>query len=102
LVPAVFGVFKYSEGQTELSIAGFVVGIAWALLTYLLLKTKKAAIVWVMTLLVALVSVVAGGWIFSKEKIVLLDVFMLAIGAILPVYFIFYLKKLHQTKPDQI
>lgn len=102
LIPVVFGVLKYSEGQSELSIAGFLVGIAWAGLTYLLLKTKNGAVAWVMTLMVALVSVVAGSWILSKEKIVFLDLFMLAIGTILPVYFIFYLKKLQRTKPEQI
>lgn len=102
LIPIVFGLFKYSEGQSELSIAGFVAGTVWALLTYLLQKTKHGAIAWVMTLFVVLLSVVAGSWIFSKEKIVFLDLFMLAIVAILPVYFIFYLKNLHNSKPDQI
>lgn len=102
LIPIVFGVFKYSEGQSELSIAGFVVGIVWALLTYLLLKTEKASIVWAMVLMVVLVSVVAGFWIFTQEKIVYLDFLMLAIGAILPLYFTFYLRKLHRQKPEQI
>ncbi len=99
LVPIVFGALKYYEGQVDMAYPGIALGFLWAFLTYLLQRTVKNAVLVLMITIVILVFFGFGYRLFLQETYRALDALILIVGTLLPLYFLFYLKKLNQTKP---
>lgn len=100
LIPIIFGVMKYAEGQLNMTFLGLGIGFFWLILTYTLFKTKKLIIVFLQILMIIFVFLGLCYRLFFHEVFHVIDMVMLVIGTILPVYFLLYLKKLIQTKPD--
>jgi hypothetical protein len=101
-LPIVFGVMKYAEGQLNMTFLGLGIGIIWLILTYTLYKTKKPIIVFIQVLVIIFVFLGLCYRLLFQEVFHLMDMVMLLIGTILPFYFLLYLKKLLQTKPDSL
>lgn len=100
LMPVIYGFLKYGEGELNQTYLGVGIGIIWFLLGLILNKTHKLIVLIPMFVLLLSVSVVIGTKIFSNESFKILDLVMLLIGTLLPVYFLFLLKKLIQQKTD--
>jgi hypothetical protein len=102
LIPIIFGIMKYAEGQLNMTFIGLGIGITWLILTYALFKTKKLIIVLLQILLIIFVFLGICYRLLFQEVFHLIDMVMLVIGTVLPFYFLLYLKKLIQTKPDSL
>lgn len=99
IVPIVFGALKYSEGQLDMTYIGVASGFLWAFLTYLLQRTGKSAVLVLMITIVIFVFFGFGYRLLLQETFRAFDALILIVGTLLPLYFLFYLKKLNQTKP---
>ena len=100
LIPIVFGVMKYAEGQINMTYLGVGLGLAWLVLSFLLLKTEKLIVLFLQIILLILVFIILGNRLFTQEIILVTDVLMLVIGTMVLLYLLIYLKKLIQTKPE--
>lgn len=94
IVPLVFGALKFSEGQLDMCYLGFGTGFLWAFLTFLLQKSGKVAFLFFMIFIVVSVFFGFGYRLFLQEIFRAFDVLILIVGTLLPLYFLFYLKKL--------
>jgi len=99
-LPVVYGFLKYAEGQLYLTFIGIGLGLLWFLLSFLLYKTQKIVVIIPLLILLFSVSLAVGSKIISSTPFRFLDLMMLIIGTLLPVYLLLLLKKLIQTKPD--
>lgn len=99
-IPIIFGVMKYAEGQMNKTYLGVGLGLAWAILTFILLKTNKLIVLFLQVLMVLLVFVLLGYQLLNQLFFQGTDILILVIGTLILLYFLFYLKKLIQTKPD--
>lgn len=102
LIPIVFGIMKYAEGQLNMTFIGLGIGFLWLILTYTLFKTKKLIVVFFQVFLIVCVFLglsyrLVIQIIFQKS-----DLLMLVIGTFLSLYLLLYLRKLIQTKPDTL
>ena len=102
IIPIIFGVMKYAEGHLAMTYLGVGLGLTWMLLTFILFKTEKLAIIFIQVIMVISAFVILGNHVLGKEIFPLTDVFVLLIGTLLLLYFLFYLKKLIQTKPAEL
>lgn len=98
IVPIVFGALKYSEGKLDMAYLGVGAGFLWALLSYLLQRTGKSAVHVLMITIVIFVFFGFGYRLLLQETFRAFDALILIVGTLLPLYFLFYLKKLNQTK----
>ena len=101
-IPIIFGIMKYAEGQLNMTYMGVGLGLTWLVLTFVLLKTKKLIFLFGQVILLILVSIIIGYRLFSQKYIETTDVVVWVTGTLLLLYFLFYLKKLIQTKPDEL
>ena len=102
LLPVVYGVLKYSEGQINQAFLGIGVGAIW-FLGVTLFKRNKKPVVFILLLGILIFSVViAGLQLFTRDHLNVLDVVMFVIGLLLPTYFLFYAKKLTSDKPGDL
>ena len=101
-IPIIFGIMKYAEGQLNMTYMGVGLGLTWLILTFILLKTKKLIFLFGQVVLLILVSIIIGYRLFSQKYIETTDVVVWVTGTLLLLYFLFYLKKLIQTKPDEL
>ena len=102
LIPLIFGVIKYAEGKINITIPAIVISSVWIVLTFLLLRTKKIQILILqfVILLFAILSIAYS--LIIQEVFHRVDMFMLVIGSLITIYMMLYLKKLIQTKPDDL
>ena len=99
-LPVVFGLLKYAEGQLYLTFIGVGIGLLWFLLSFLLNKTQKIILFIPLFLLLFSISLAVGAKIFSSTPFRFMDMVMLLVGTLLPVYLLLLLKKLMTTNPD--
>lgn len=102
LIPIIFGALKYSEGQLNMTYIGAGLGIIWAILTFLLLKTEKMFIANIQIVLILLALFGIGYSILLQNTFQVTDLFVLVIGTMLALYFLLYLKHLFRSKPSQL
>jgi hypothetical protein len=93
---------KYAEGQLNLTILGLGLGLTWLILTFALLKTEKLIFLFLQVILLVLVFFILGYRILSQKYLQSTDVLVWVAGSMILLYFLFYLKKLIQTKPDEL
>lgn len=101
LIPIIFGALKYSEGQLNMTYIGAGLGIIWAILTFLLLKTERMLIANIQILLILLALFGIGYSILLQDTFRIVDLIVLVIGTMLALYFLLYLKRLFRSKPSQ-
>jgi hypothetical protein len=101
-IPTVFGVLKYAEGQLNMTFLGVGLGFIWLILTYVLLKTRKLNVLYLQVCLLGFVFLGLVYRLFLQKPFHIADMAILVIGTLLPFYFLLYLMKLIQTKPDSL
>lgn len=101
-LPIIFGLMKYAEGQLNMAFLCVGVGFIWLILTFLLYKTKKIFIANLQIFLLILVFVGLGYRLSIQDVFKVTDMIILVIGTSLILYFLFYLGKLIQAKPDPL
>lgn len=94
LIPFIYGIMKYAEGNLNQTILGITAGIAWFSLSLLLSKTRKLIFNTLLILLLVIVIVVTGLRVFAIDSHRFMDLVMLLIGFLLSAYFLLYLRKL--------
>jgi hypothetical protein len=99
-LPVVFGFLKYAEGQLYSTVIGIGLGLLWFLLSFLLNKTQKIVLFIPLFLLLFSIVVAVSAKILVAVPFRFMDMVMLIIGTLLPVYLLFILKKMMQTKPE--
>jgi len=102
LLPVIYGFLKYAEGYIDQTILGLSVGIVWFLLILLLKKTEKLVILLPLFGILVFVGVSVGFKIAANHPVLILDFVVLIIGMLLTVYFLIFLMKLMQNKPENI
>ena len=99
LLPVVYGVLKYSEGQIDQAILGIGIGAIW-FLGVTLFKTSKKVVFFILLLVLLILSgALTGLKLIGQDHLKVLDIIMFVIGLLLPAYFLFYAKKLTVNKP---
>lgn len=102
LLPVVYAILKYSEGNYEQMIWGLVIGAAWFLLVTLF-KRSKRTVFFILLLLVLIISGIAAGLkLFAQNHVLVADIIIFLVGVLLPAYFLFYAKKLADDKPEEL
>lgn len=101
-IPIIFGVLKYAEGELKMTYLGVGLGLMWMIFTFILLKTKKLIVLFLQVIMVILVFIILGKRLLSQEVYQIADIFVLVVGTMLLLYFLFYLKKLILTKPGEL
>jgi len=99
-LPVVFGFLKYAEGQVYLTFIGIGLGLLWFLLSFILNKTQKTVLFIPLFLLLFSIVAAVASKIIATNPFRFMDMVMLLIGTLLPVYLLFILKKMMQTKPE--
>ena len=102
IIPIIFGVMKYADGKINLSVFALIIGSVWLLLTYLLLRTRRILIL-VLQMNMLILTIIGIGYSLIKQEVFhRTDFVMLVIGSMVSLYLMLYLKKLIQTKPDEL
>ncbi|MDP2890616.1 MAG: hypothetical protein Q8P34_16840 [Bacteroidota bacterium] len=101
LIPIIFGALKYSEDQLNMTYIGAGIGIVWAILTFLLLKTERMLIANIQIILLILALFIIGYRLLLQPTVQVTDLITLVIGTLLSLYFLLYLKQLIKSKPGQ-
>ena len=102
LIPLIFGVMKYAEGKINMTIPSIIVSSVWMLLTFLLWRTKRILIL-ILQFVVLLFTIFSIAYsLINQEVFHKVDAIMLVIGSLITIYMMLYLKKLIQTKPDDL
>lgn len=94
LVPFIYGILKYAEGNLNQTILGTTAGIAWFSLSLLLNKTRKLIFNALLIFLLVIVTFFTGMRVFAIDSHRFMDLVMLLIGFLLSAYFLLYLRKL--------
>jgi len=94
LLPVIYGILKYAEGNSAHTILGLFIGATWFTFSILLSRTRKSIFFLFLFLLLLLVAITIGSHIFSAGQIQSLDLTILVIGLFLSAYLLEYLKKL--------
>ena len=102
VIPIIYGIIKYAEGQQIMTYLGVGVGLAWLIITFILFKTKKLIVLFLQLIMIILVFFILGYWLLSQRYFQKTDMLVLVIGTIVLLYLLFYLKKLIQTKPEEL
>ena len=102
LIPIIFAALKYSEGQLNMTFMGAGIGIIWAILTFILLKTEKMVVANIQIFLLIFALFGIGYQILIQNTVQVTDLLILVIGTLLSLYFLLYLKQLIKSKPGQL
>lgn len=94
LIPFIYGIMKYAEGNLNQTILGTTAGIAWFSLSLLLNKTRKLIFNTILIILLLVITFSIGIRTFSVDSHRFMDLVMLLIGFLLSAYFLLYLRKL--------
>jgi hypothetical protein len=97
-LPLIFGFLKYAEGKQYFTFIGAGTGIIWFLLSFLLNRTHKKVIFIPLFLIIFTISIAIGRYLTSNSTFHFLDLVMLLIGTLLPVYLLLLLGRLIQSK----
>ena len=100
LVPLVYALLKYGEGEMNLTYTGIATGLIWFLFSFLLNRTRNVVLFIPLFILLLSISLVIGVKIFFSNSFRYLDLVMLLIGTMLPFYLLLLLRKLILTKPE--
>jgi hypothetical protein len=98
LIPIIYGIMQYAEGNLNQTILGIAVGVVWLSLSLLLNKTRKLIFNTILILILVIITFSAGNRVFAVDSHRFMDLFMLLVGFLLSAYFLLYLRKLIQTK----
>ena len=101
LLPIIFGVLKYAEGQTNMTFLGVGLSFIWLILSYLLFKTENRFVANLQISLLILAFFGIGYHLLVRDTFQVTDLVILVSGTLLALYLLLFLKKLIQTKPDQ-
>jgi len=96
VLPLIYGILNYAKGEIVQTILGIGIGLIWFLLCLLLKKTQNSLVFVPLLILLFGVSVMTGYNIFKKETFQTIDLVMLVVGTLLPIYLMLYLKRLIQ------
>ena len=102
LVPIIFGVLKYAEGQMNMTFMGIGLGLAWLIITFILFKTRKLIVLFIQIFMLMVVFISLGYRLFHQEIFRVSDIAVLVIGTMMLLYMLLYLKKLILTKPTEL
>lgn len=102
LLPIIFGVLKYAEGQLNMTILSVGLGLIWLIITYLLFKTKKVIVSMLQIFLLILAFFGIGYRLLAQATFQVTDLVILVSGTLITLYLILFLKKLIQTKPAEL
>ncbi len=102
IMPLIFGLMKYAEGKITMTITALIVGSVWLLLTFFLLRTKRIQIIFLQLILLVLTISSIAYSLIVQEVFHRVDMAILIIGFFISLYLLLYLKKLIQTKPDDL
>ena len=96
LLPLTYGILNYAKGEINQTLLGVGIGLIWFFLSILLSKTRKVFIFLPLFILLFAVSTLTGYGIFKKEAFQFMDMIMLVVATLLPLYLLLYLKRLIQ------
>lgn len=102
LIPIIYGIMKYAEGQFNMTYMGLGLGLTWLGITFFLFKTKKLVALYVQVIMVILVFTILGYWLLNQKSFHVTDIVVLVSGTMVLLYLLFYLKKLIQAKPEEL
>lgn len=102
LIPIVYGIMKFAEGQLNMTYLGVGVGLTWLLMTFILFKTEKLVVLVLQIIMIILVFFILGYWLLSQKYFQTTDIVVLVTGTVVLLYLLIYLKKLIQTKPAEL
>lgn len=94
LLPLIYGVLQYAKGDFTFAFLGVGAAAVWFFLVLLLKRTQKSLLVYPLLLLVLLVGIFFGVKIAGANPFRFMDIFILAVGVLLPGYFLLYIRKL--------
>jgi len=100
-IPIFFGILKYAEGNLLMSFQSIGIGLLWLILTFMLLKIRNQAIIFIQLLIVIPLAVILGIRLTKFVIFPVTDMFVLVIITTLIIYFLLYLRKLFLTEPEQ-
>jgi len=101
-LPVVYGILKYSEGNSQQAILGVGIGAVWFLFVSLYKRSKRIVFLILLMLVLAFSGVATGFKLAAQSHVLVTDIVMLLIGLILPAYFLLYAKKLTENKPEDL
>ncbi|HEY3372643.1 MAG TPA: hypothetical protein VGK10_17450 [Prolixibacteraceae bacterium] len=102
LIPIIYGVMKYAGGELNMTYLGIGLGLIWLGLTYVLFKTQKLSVLLILLAMIILAFIILGYWLLSHQYFQVTDLAVLVIGTMVLLYLLIYLKKLIQTKPEDL
>jgi hypothetical protein len=94
VLPLAYGIFSYGISEISQAMLGFGVGLIWFVLCLLLKKTKNNLVFIPLFLMLFGACFFSGYQIFQKEIFQLVDTLVLGVCTFLPLYLMFYLRKL--------
>jgi len=94
VLPIGYGILYYSKGEINQAVYGLGIGLFWLFLCFIFRKTKQKLVLMLLFMLIIGVSSAIGFRIFSKEVLQIMDVIILVIGTLLMLYLLLYLKVL--------
>lgn len=92
ILPLAHGILNYLKGEMNQAMLGVGIGLIWFLLCFLFKKSKQMLVLVFLFVLLASVIMIVGYNIFKNETFHFIDLFMLVIGTLLPLYLMWYLK----------
>jgi len=93
-LPAIYGILNYAKGELNQTFLGIGVGLIWFSLAILLNRTRKSIVFIFLFVLLFVVSASTGYIIFKQQIFQIIDMVMLLVGTLLPLYLLLYLRKL--------
>lgn len=95
-MPVIYGFLSYGKGELNQAYLDAGVALTWFALSFLLKKTRKLILFIPLFFELLSVSVAVGLRIFGTGSFRILDLVVLVIGTLLPIYMLTYLKILLQ------
>ena len=97
-LPFVYGAMQYAKGDLMLAALGIVAGALWFLVVLIMKRTKKSILIFPLLTIVLIAAVFVGNTLIKADTVRFVDLLMLVIGVLLPVFFLLYIKKLIDFK----
>lgn len=94
LIPFIYGILKYAEGNIVQTYLGIAAGFIWFSLSLLLNKTRKLIFNTLLIFLLLIITFVSGTRVFALDSHRFMDLVMLLIVFLLSAYFLLYQRKL--------
>jgi len=94
LLPIIFGIMKFVEGEFSFGFIGTLVGIIWFIFSFILSKKRDKLFLYFLLITFFLVSCSVGWNILSQSRVIIVDIFVYLLGVLLTFYMLLFLKKL--------